>query len=165
MIRRVWAKGNYKPRDPKDLTHIVIHRSGPWPPAYGNPVNGAELNDIFANNDLGTGRKMPYHYVVSRDGLVTECVPWWLTSPHAKAWNPKSIGVAILQDLRHEEITQAAWRSLIELCCWLRAAVDSDLEIEGHTDLPNSTSDANKVCPGDGANLSWLREIVDIIGD
>jgi hypothetical protein len=154
----------YLNRSFSSLERIIIHRSGPWPKEYGEHKDAQDVANTFANNNLGTGYKMPYSYVLNPDNLsVFRAVPLEKVTPHAGRYNITSVGIAILKDLRNEHIDDEAFVLLAELCNHIRMFTNKDLEIVGHTDLPGASKDLDKVCPGKNLDIHELKIVCKLL--
>jgi N-acetyl-anhydromuramyl-L-alanine amidase AmpD len=105
-----------------------------------------------------TDHKMPYHFVVERDGSVHQCLSLNKRGVHARRWNRRSIAVACLGDFRREIPRVAQWQSAVLLGGLLSGI--QKWEILGHDEAPKSSSDPNKECPGDLWNMSRYRACV-----
>jgi len=154
----------YRQRDPNLITHCVIHRSGPWPAAYGDPQDAQDLVNIFCHKEeVGkyVGYKMPYTFVLNpHNRVVYQSNYITAVTPHAKSQNKTGIGIAILQDLRNEALTPEAYVTLVKFCAYLRQTTGLDLTVAGHTDLPGATDDPDKECPGKMLDCARLDEDV-----
>jgi len=143
---------NLKRYDRRYLTErIVIHRI----------ALGARASDIIVAFSGGislaakaTGYKMPYHYVVESDGSVIQTLPLDVIGPHAWKWNDRSIGVACVGDFRIHEPPKAQWYAAARLCRSLEMLYRAD--IWGHDELPEGSTDPQKVCPGAKWNLPFF---------
>ena len=123
-----------------------------------------------------TGGKMPYALVVRVDGSVDQCRPLGIVTPHALGWSQNALGIAIVGDFRKEPPTEAQVHTCEQLCGVLMAFYGAALH--GHDELPRSSLDEGKVCPGHlfplaavraealriGSSMS-RREAATVIGD
>lgn len=158
---------DFRKRDVSDIDTIIIHRSGPWPKQYGNPQTVADLEPIFADKTLGTGGKLPYHFLYNPDqDLFYQGIPLDRIGPHAAAWNEQSIGIAVLRDLRHRPLEPLPLMTLVLFTSLLkRWLVDEGLpgfhvQVAGHTELKGSTKDLTKECPGRQLDMEYMRKEV-----
>jgi hypothetical protein len=127
-------------RDPRIAELILVHRID----IGSTPEQVAEF---FAYKDKSTGGRMPYHFFVSKDGVVSQCVPLSIIAPGAKAANRAGIQVALDGDFRLHPPAPAQLDSLHELVVALLKWKPS-LKVEGHMDGAGRSEDPNKVCPG-----------------
>ncbi len=139
--------------------YLVVHRIGK---ELGN--DAAALTIAFRDTNklaagFNTGGRMPYHFVIGEDGTTEQCIPLDRTGAHAMKWNSKSIGIACIGDFRLHEMPDAQKRALIDLCSMLRLLI-AGVQIIGHTDLPESTTDPLKICPGKKLDMPTVRMLV-----
>ncbi len=149
--------------------YIAVHRltlSYYDKQANPNPIPDDELTghliiDRFTDESgsLGavTGYRPPYHLAVFPDGHIEQMLPLAVKGAHAKNYNWRSWGLAVIGDFRKSPPTDAQVKSLIELCRVLAIAKDGGCEIAGHTELPGSSGDPDKVCPGPHMPLGRVR--------
>ena len=79
------------------------------------------------------------------------------TGPHARKWNSSSVSVACIGDFTKHAPTNEQECALIDL---LTALAGYGLTIHGHTELPGSSSDPKKQCPGPHLDLNAVRNEV-----
>ena len=103
--------------------------------AYGERV-------LYAS---GTGNSG--HYYIDRDGGIVEYVPPARIAHHTRGWNPRSIGIELVNIGRYpdwldsrrqamdEAYTEAQIEALIALLGGLRARIPALAQIAGHEDL------------------------------
>ena len=103
--------------------------------AYGERV-------LYAS---GTGNSG--HYYIDRDGGIVEYVPPARIAHHTRGWNPRSIGIELVNTGRYpdwldsrrqamdEAYTEAQIEALIALLGGLRARIPALAQIAGHEDL------------------------------
>lgn len=149
----------YEDRNIDQIAGIVVHRSGPWP---GNkPKNAADVALRFTTVKE-TGGLMPYHLVLNPETLrAYQALPLTKIGPHARLYNKSTVGVAVLGDWRHENLSvpQFLWvekqlRRLHRLISLMH--VQPGIFVMGHTDLKGASSDPDKVCPGPGLYLEMM---------
>jgi len=100
----------------------------------------------------GTGHKLPYTFVVGRDGLITQTLPLNHVGPHAWTWNARSYGVACVGDFTRDRPTGSQWDSAVALCACLMDFYGV-VQVQGHTSVPMATTDDSKICPGKHWNM------------
>jgi N-acetyl-anhydromuramyl-L-alanine amidase AmpD len=105
------------------------------------------------------GRRMAYHFVINRRGIVDQALPLHVVGHHARKWSYSRAGIAVLGDFRRDPPTEKQWAALVTLCCHLKLRHNLE-EIDGHTDLPDATSWPNHVCPGPLLDVAKLRKEV-----
>jgi hypothetical protein len=103
-----------------------------------------------------TGGRDPYSLLVLADGSIDQLVEIGQVSPHAANANRYALGVAVAGDFRTHAPTEAQWSTCVALAALFGAW---DLESIGHTELPDSTADKDKVCPGSKFSVSELRSV------
>lgn len=140
-----------------EIDTIVVHRFGPEIPEWPKLLSAADIARAFGEHpDLHrTIGRMPYHFVVWDHGITEQAVAVRYQTPHAKAWNHRSVGVALFGDFRETKINAAQFASAAVLCRALCSVYTAQLK--GHDELPGGSSDADKVCPGAGAMLADLK--------
>ena len=111
----------------------------------------------------GTGNSG--HYYIDRDGSTQEYVPIDRIAHHTRGWNPKSIGIELINlgrypnwlDSRSQQMTEpyppAQIEALVELIADLRRRCAALTDIAGHEDL-----DLTEVPASDDANLVVRRK-------
>lgn len=154
--------GKDRPRELTKIDRVIIHKIGP---SLGS--TGAEIAKAFRDTSTPysagryTGAEMPYTFVIRQNNgnIIDQCLKLTDVGPHAKRWNTSGIGVALIGDfsLKGEPPTNDQWCSVIELCTVLYGY---GLSIHGHTELPGSSSDPAKQCPGPLFDLDMLRSEV-----
>lgn len=139
---------------------LCIHRCGV----------GAKASDIhLAYRDTTrfaagyyTFGKFPYHFLITREGTIEQCLPLSYNAPAAlKSLNTYGIHIALVGDMRKTPASHEQEVALIQLCHLLQNAYAWKLEVRGHTESPGSSLDPNKECPGKKLDLDHLREALD----
>ena len=117
-------------------------------------VHCTELPDLAMARDYGervlypaSGTGNSGHYYIDRDGTIIEYVPVARIAHHTRGWNPRSVGIELVNtgrfpdwlDSRHqamdEPYTEAQVESLVALLADLQARIPSLVQIAGHEDL------------------------------
>lgn len=113
--------------------------------------------------DSGTGNSG--HYYIDRDGRIEEYVPPTRIAHHVRGWNPRSIGIELVNtgryphwlDSRHqamdEAYTDVQIHHLIALLQWLQLQIPTLVQIAGHEDL-----DCEQVAASNDARLQVYRK-------
>ena len=146
-------------RDPADIDLVVIHCTElpdmAIARAYGERV-------LYAA--AGTGASG--HWYVDRDGSITEYVPATRVAHHVRGWNPRSVGIELVNtgryphwyDSGHQAMTEpyadAQIEALLALLAHLRAILPALRRIAGHEDL-----DVARVEASDDAARSVARKV------
>lgn len=141
------------------LTRLVVHRCSlsrvdpPWN-AVAIPdeqLTGPELARRFRRNPA-TGGAVPYHLLVLRNGNVEQLLPLLARGAHAKGANASSVAIAYAG----YNPTPAQVRAIVRLALLL-VVWRPPLAIVGHSQIPGSSADPGKVCPGEGCDLVSIR--------
>ena len=117
-------------------------------------IHCTELPDLATAREYGerilypaSGTGNSGHYYIDRDGGIVEYVPPARIAHHTRGWNPRSIGIELVNTGRYpdwldsrrqamdEAYTEAQIEALIALLDGLRARIPSLLQIAGHEDL------------------------------
>ena len=117
-------------------------------------VHCTELPDLAMARDYGervlypaSGTGNSGHYYVDRDGGIVEYVTPQRVAHHTRGWNPRSIGIELVNigrfpdwlDSRRqamdEPYTEGQVESLVALLADLQARIPSLVQIAGHEDL------------------------------
>lgn len=154
-------------RTQSEIDTMVVHRIGP----KLNEVNihGAEdLAAAFcAHPEWGTGAQMPYAMVIREDGIVEQALKLTDAGPHARKYNSRSFGVAVVGDHRRQEPTEQQYDALCDLAAawvthsWAIGLLKPiELLVKGHDECEGGSSDKSKRCPGDKLSMVQLRKDV-----
>lgn len=135
-------------RDPASIDLVVMHCT-----ETPSLASAREFGERILYNDVGTGACG--HYYIDRDGsLVTYVEPERIAN-HVRGWNPRSIGVEMVNtgrfphwyDSRHqamdEPYTEAQIAALIGLLAHLRQRFPTLRFIAGHEDLDTTRVEAS----------------------
>ena len=117
-------------------------------------IHCTELPDLATAREYGERTLYPAsgtgnsgHYYIDRDGGIDEYVPAERIAHHTRGWNPRSIGIELVNTGRYpdwlgsrhqamgEPYTGAQIESLVALLLDLRARIPSLVQIAGHEDL------------------------------
>ena len=117
-------------------------------------IHCTELPDLATARDYGerilypaSGTGNSGHYYIDRDGSIDEYVPPGRIAHHTRGWNPRSIGIELVntgryphwldsrQQAMEEAYTDAQIESLVALLLDLQARIPSLVQIAGHEDL------------------------------
>ena len=135
-------------------------------------VHCTELPDLAMARDYGervlypaSGTGNSGHYYIDRDGGIVEYVPPARIAHHTRGWNPRSIGIELVNigryphwlDSRHqamdEAYTEDQIEALVALLRDLHARIPSLALIAGHEDL-----DLDEVEASDDPELKVRRK-------
>jgi len=127
-------------REPAGIDTVVIHCT-----ELPDLATAREFGERILYPGSGTGNSG--HYYIDRDGGIVEYVPPGRIAHHTRGWNPRSIGIELVNtgryphwlDSRHqamdEAYTDAQIESLVALLLDLQARIPSLVQIAGHEDL------------------------------
>lgn len=152
--------GILKIRDLDTVNRVVIHRIAESLGLYAAAI-AKSFKDTSTPTSAGsyTGGEMPYTFVIGKDGHVEQALEIGEIGPHARMWNRVGIGVACIGDFRKAPPTPEQYAALVDLCTllgwWL-----GGINLVGHTDLKDASSDPKKECPG--RFLSVQKLAVDV---
>ena len=127
-------------REPATIDTVVIHCT-----ELPDLATAREYGERILYPASGTGNSG--HYYIDRDGGIDEYVPPWRIAHHTRGWNPRSIGIELVNTGRYpdwldsrrqamdEAYTDAQIESLRALLQELQARIPSLVQIAGHEDL------------------------------
>ena len=126
----------------QETDYIVIHCS-----ATKASMDHVDAKEIDRWHRQKGWRKIGYHWVIRRDGIVEEGRELGEVGAHARGFNSKSIGICMVggvdEDMNPENnYTDEQWKSLEDLVRQMKLPYP-DAEVLGHCDLP----DVSKACP------------------
>lgn len=142
------------------VSHVVVHRCdlhhlGPDnpQPIPDDQLTGVELARRFRAsakappNGLGTYGRIPYHATIDTRATIEQLLPLSAMGAHAKGYNWRSWGVAVIGDTDQRPMSADQWEALVWVCSsW--GIANNGLIIAGHTSLPGASADPSKRCPG-----------------
>ena len=127
-------------REPAGIDTVVIHCT-----ELPDLATAREYGERILYPASGTGNSG--HYYIDRDGGIVEYVTPQRVAHHTRGWNPRSIGIELVNigrfpdwlDSRRqamdEPYTEAQVESLVALLADLQARIPSLVQIAGHEDL------------------------------
>jgi len=127
-------------REPAGIDTVVIHCT-----ELPDLATAREFGERILYPGSGTGNSG--HYYIDRDGGIVEYVPPGRIAHHTRGWNPRSIGIELVNigcypdwlDSRRqamdEPYTDAQVDALVGLLGDLQARIPSLVQIAGHEDL------------------------------
>ena len=143
------AASDHKQRPLALIEYQIIHR-------IDVGETGVEVAEFFTDPKWHTAGRMPYHFVVLRDGRIDYCVALDKIGDAAIGTNRAGIQIAVVGDFRKHPVRPRQSEALVELCTALSEFTGKSM-IEGHTDQTGRSGDINKVCPGKHLNVAGLR--------
>jgi hypothetical protein len=158
-----WAPGfeTLGERQLGEVDGLVVHRIevSQEDATFGDEPR--EIARFFREHPIGrqaTGGGMPYPLLISAAGTITQLVPLGRVTPHAKAHNQSTIGVAAIGDFRRSPPSSAQLGSLVGVCCSLLRQFGLPVDrLAGHDELAQASADPNKECPGRFLPMPGLR--------
>ena len=127
-------------RELADIDTVVIHCT-----ELPDLATAREYGERVLYPGSGTGNSG--HYYIDRDGSIVEYVDPARVAHHTRGWNPRSIGIELVNAGRYpdwrdsrrqamdEAYTEAQAESLVALLQDLRARIPALAQIAGHEDL------------------------------
>ena len=147
------AHQKHRNRHLSRVKYQIWHRSHLGPEFYdGTPES---YIDFWSNKKYGTGGRVPYHYLIKKDGLIWHLIPHDKIGPAASPKNTVSINVAIERDMRKFAPTRAQWRSAKFLARNL--FIGGAVAVGGHSEIAPKKDGSE--CPGKKLDLAQLRQI------
>jgi N-acetyl-anhydromuramyl-L-alanine amidase AmpD len=149
--------GARPPRPISRISTIMVHRISA---ELGE--NAVELAKAFRDQSKYaagsyTGGQIAYTFIVRKDGVCEQAIPLSDVGWHALRWSREAIGIGVIGDFHlSDQPTEAQWETLIKLCSALAYFIGA-YTLVGHTEVPGSTKDLNKRCPGQGLSMEDLR--------
>mgnify|MGYP003112647175 CR=1 FL=1 len=147
--------GKPKPRKIQRIEKFVVHRIGDSLGETAEEIAVAFRDTSKYAAGSYTNAQQPYTWIIRKDGTIEQALAMTDTGPHAKRWNTRSVSVALIGDFTKHKPTDAQWDSLVNLSV---AMLRMGFTIHGHTELPGSSGDLNKRCPGPHLNMEQLRK-------
>jgi len=124
----------YDKRNLNQIEQIIVHHSG----VTGQTVEDYARYHVSSNGWPGIG----YHYVIEKDGTITQGNPLDNISYHVAGQNTKSIGIGLSGNFEIEQPTQIQMEALTWLIAHVREGLPQELEVYGHKDFAATS------CPG-----------------
>ena len=156
----------YERRGLEEIVGIVVHRIevSQEDPGYQDSVT--DTIRFFREHEIGvraTGGAMPYPILVLKTGEVVQTLPLNRVTPHAKAHNPTTIGVACIGDFRDSSPSEEQYQGLVLTCASLLNQLSLGVEVlVAHDELTGGSSDPDKECPGRGLCMDALRREIKV---
>lgn len=101
-----------------------------------------------------TGGHIPYTFLVTASGECQQMMPVCEIGWHAKRWSSTGVGVAVAGNFNLRSPTKHQVDTLVKVCSVFGAI---GMSVYGHTELPLSSRDPTKQCPGENLDMNWLR--------
>ncbi len=146
-------------RNPADIDLVVIHCT-----ELPDMAMAREYGERILYPEAGTGAAG--HWYVDRDGSITEYVPAERIAHHVRGWNPRSVGIELVNagrfpnwyDSRHQAMTEpyrpVQVQALVRLLQRLCAELPGLRHIAGHEEL-----DTDRVQASDDPLLTVARKV------
>jgi len=148
-----FADGRKKIMRQQAIKHVVVHRTLP-------DGTAKDVHHRFVHGDLRdvTGGQNPYHFVIESGGACVQVMALNEEGAHARMWNPCSLGVAIMRDMRKTPPDPRQYQTLLSLlqylCLWIGGVTGV---VFGHDELRGASKDPDKECPGRHLDMMRLR--------
>jgi hypothetical protein len=144
---------------------VVVHRISLARKTTANPepivdaeLDGPELARRFRNKGLGTGGRTPYTALARQDLALEQLLPLVVKGTHAIDHNWCSWSLAVAGNSDEEPIPEELYEVMLEALAVLAVV---PRKVSGHTELPGSSGDPNKRCPGRYVNMDHVRAEVE----
>lgn len=146
-------------REPASIDLVVIHCT-----ELPDMAMAREYGERILYPEAGTGAAG--HWYVDRDGSITEYVPAARIAHHVRGWNPRSVGIELVNtgrfpnwyDSRHQAMTEpyppVQVEALVHLLRHLCTELPGLRHIAGHEEL-----DTERVQAGDNPSLTVARKV------
>ena len=149
------------PIQPSPLPYVGLLTPRPLDAIDTVVLHCTELPDLATARDYGervlydSGTGNSGHYYIDRDGAILEYVPPDRCAHHVRGWNPRSIGIELVNTGRYphwldsrrqamdEPYTDAQIAALTALLQWLCGEIPSLAQIAGHEDLDRDDVEAS----------------------
>lgn len=161
VIRQCVAGAHFARRPLNIIDTIMIHRIGPVLGEVELPVTApaAVIARAFSIHPEWIGVPlMPYHFIVPPrprvlhpddfPNIIEQAAPLEYRTPHAKAWNRRAVGIALVGDFRDTAPEQWQRDAVAWICMRIMDVLRRRVQVVGHTATPDATSDPTKDCPG-----------------
>jgi hypothetical protein len=134
----------------------TYHKKQNPDPIPDDMLTGEELEIRFRNKALGTGGRVGYSILIRTDATVEQMLPLLVRGAHAKNHNWCSWSVAVVGNYDEREMPDRIWKVAVDVLSVLAAGTYTR-QVMGHTELPHSSGDPNKRCPGRFVNMDAIR--------
>lgn len=148
-----WIGGcpNYSSRNGEKITHLVLHHTDG--PSASSAINW------FLNPDA----KVSAHYIIERDGKITQMVKDADKAWHCYLNNSYTIGIEVVHQNSMGHIASPQEAALIELCKWLMAEYKiPKTNVKAHNQMPDNIGETE--CNGmlfgsdSSATTDWVQK-------
>ena len=151
--------GRLERRAVEDIDLVVIHCT-----ELPDMAMAREYGERILYPEAGTGAAG--HWYVDRDGAITEYVPADRVAHHVRGWNPRSVGIELVNtgryphwyDSRHQAMTEpypdAQVDALVALLLHLADALPGLRHVTGHEEL-----DTDRVQASDDPAKTVARKV------
>jgi len=138
--------------DPARIDTIVIHTTAGAADATVEDIRRYHV-ERRGFSDVG------YHFLIWRDGTVAAGRAIQLQGAHARGYNHRSLGIALVGHHDREPLTDAARDALVDLAVTLAHTYGvASADIIGHREVYDRMGDRRlKTCPGTRVDMDDLR--------
>ena len=142
----------YPQRPLSQIRHLVLHHSGV---SARHDARQIAEDHVRANGWPGIG----YHFVIDDAGLIALCQDLSVSSHHVAQFNPVSVGIALLGDLRVAPPGPRQLDAAADLLAWLLGDLGLPRQaIRGHGEMVSTD------CPGPHFLGRWKAPLLDKVG-
>lgn len=114
--------------------------------------------EVSSGSKTGKG-KMPYHFVIKRDGTIEQALRLNVRGPHAQSWNGRSVAVVLIGDFTKETPPTEQLEALEWLSRYLALALSPELRVYRHDELAGAAGPGH-ICPGPKLDLSRVKQVM-----
>lgn len=156
-IGRGWPK-----RRLESITDITVHHSATA--LNHTPLNFARYHTGSASKRLPANRRgkgwpaIGYHFVITPDGTVNQCLPMAAWSNHNGYNNGHALGVCLVGNFEEHDPTAWQMAALDELIDYLKIKLPRIKNLMGHREYPVRQNEFRTLCPGKFLSIVPLRE-------
>lgn len=127
------------------VRYLVVHRNSMRPDAVS-------LAEWFRDEGYKwtKSKRMSYHFIIRKDGVVEHTVPLDVIVPGAKGYNRQGIQIGVCGDFRKDKPTSEQFSSLVHLLADLSSALPL-------TNIIPHREEGSDACPGKNLDVQFLR--------
>lgn len=167
IINTLPIKGTGWPKRRLDaITDITVHHSATQPnhtPRSFAVYHTASNSKKLPVNKRGKGWPgIGYHFVITPDGTVNQCLLMSAWSNHNGYNNGHAIGICLVGNFEEYEPTAFQMQALSELIEYLKKVRPSIKNLMGHREYPIKQNEGRTLCPGKYLSIVPLREKHDL---
>ncbi len=144
------------------MTDITVHHSAT--PLNHTPLSFARYHIASSSRKLLVAKRgkgwpaIGYHFVITPDGMVNQCLMLNAWSNHNGYNNGHAIGICLVGNFEKLPPTPAQMEALSGMIEWLKKALPSIKNLMGHREYPVRQNESRTLCPGKYLSIEPLRE-------